>query len=113
MRDCACATTARSQCTFFLDWYLNGHIVEQDVEESVRLLDLAIRGEYAPALYKRALQLIRINEPRNDCRGALNYSSRLRTRTSLAPCLLWLALKHTGVGVSNRIYMVRRSFIVS
>lgn len=85
------------------DWYLNGHIVEQDVEESVRLLDLAIRGEYAPALYKRALQLIRINEPETIAEG-VELLEQAADKNLVSAMFALARLKHTGVGVEQDLY---------
>lgn len=85
------------------DWYLNGHIVEQNIEESVRLLDQAIRGEYAPALYKRAIQLISINEPQTIAEG-VELLEQAADKNLVSAMFALARLKHTGVGVEQDLY---------
>lgn len=85
------------------DWYLNGHIVEQDINESVRLLDLAIRAEYAPAIYKRAIQLLSINQPDTIAEG-IELLEQAADQNLMSAMFALARLKHTGVGTEQDLY---------
>ena len=82
------------------DWLRNGFMLEQDLAESQRLLELAVDLKYAPAQYARALQLLQ-TEQDDQLPEAINLLE-LATEQRLASAMLLLAqLKQHGAGVEQ------------
>lgn len=82
------------------DWLRNGFMLEQDLAESQRLLDLAVDLKYAPAQYAKAVQLLQAEQD-DQLPEAINLLE-LATEQRLASAMLLLAqLKQYGAGVEQ------------
>lgn len=82
------------------DWLRNGFIVEQDPVEAARLLDQAVKLNYPPAQYTKALQLLQTEDPEvmPEAISLLEKSAEQKLATSM---LLLAQFKQHGVGVEQ------------
>lgn len=82
------------------DWLKNGFMVEQDLVESARLLDQAVKLNYAPAQYNKALQLLQTEDP-EQVPEAISLLEQASAQKLSSAMLLFAQLKQHGVGVEQ------------
>lgn len=82
------------------DWLRNGFMVEQDLDESARLLEQAVKLNYAPAQYSKALQLLQTEDPAQ-LPDAVELLELAASQKLSAAMLLFAQLKQHGVGLEQ------------
>ncbi|GHG62052.1 hypothetical protein GCM10010919_07040 [Alishewanella longhuensis] len=82
------------------DWLRNGFMVEQDLTEAARLLEQAVKLNYAPAQYNKALQLLQSEDP-EQLPEAVNLLEQATSQKLSSAMLLLAQLKQHGVGVEQ------------
>lgn len=82
------------------DWLRNGFILEQDLVESARLLDQAVRLNYAPAQYNKAVQLLQTEDPAH-LPEAITLLEQASAQKLSSAMLLFAQLKQLGVGLEQ------------
>lgn len=92
----------RSALSMYLlsDWYRTGNVVEQDTVEANDLLDEAVKLEYAPAQYKKAVLLLEAgNEAATN--EALSLIEAAAEQNLVSAMFALARLKHTGTVVKQ------------
>lgn len=82
------------------DWLRNGFLVEQNLTEAANLLEQAVKLNYAPAQYRKALQLLQTEEP-NALSEAIHLLEQASAQHLLRAMLLLAQLKQYGVGTEH------------
>nr|WP_206663267.1 sel1 repeat family protein [Ningiella ruwaisensis] len=77
------------------DWLNSGFVLEQDIEESQRLLSRAVDYAYAPAMYQKALQALN-SEQTGNLSGAIALLEKAAEQKHMDSMFLLARLKQSG-----------------
>ncbi|MGQ8364471.1 tetratricopeptide repeat protein [Glaciecola sp. 1036] len=82
------------------DWLRTGFVVEQDVEKADQMLERAVKYEYGPAMYQKALALLQTDEPEN-ATEAVELLELASEKKLMSAMFLLARLKQTGIATEK------------